>query len=82
MDVRSPEEYPPSVWCGQLANANDRARLAKLVAHEAGHVLGLRHCRQPACLAAFAPDPAALDRLVRFCPRCRRRLSRARGSLP
>jgi hypothetical protein len=62
-----------------LASANDRARLAKIVAHEAGHVLGLRHCRLPACLAAFAPEPSALDRLTGFCPRCRRRLSRARG---
>jgi len=64
-----------------LADATDRARLAKIVAHEAGHVLGLRHCRQPACVAAFAPDPSALDGLTGFCPRCRRRLSRARGSL-
>lgn len=60
-----------------LEVANDRVRLAKIVAHEAGHVLGLRHCRRAACLASFAPNPAALDGLVGFCPRCRRRLSRA-----
>ena len=63
-----------------LTDANDRARLAKIVAHEAGHVVGLRHCRRAGCLASFAPNPSALDGLVGFCPRCRRRLSRARGS--
>lgn len=62
-----------------LANAVGRSRLAKIVAHEAGHVLGLRHCRLSTCLAAFAPEPSALDGLTGFCPRCRLRLSRARG---
>lgn len=49
-------------------------RLAKLIAHEAGHLLGLRHCSSPSCLARAIQRHEELDALRGFCPRCQRRL--------
>jgi len=57
---------------------NSSERLAKLVAHEAGHLLGLRHCSSPSCLARAIRSHAELDALMGFCRRCRRRLERGR----
>lgn len=59
-----------------LGGPRAEERLAKLVAHEAGHVLGLRHCRSPACLARPVRDHAELDARDAFCELCRLRLDR------
>jgi hypothetical protein len=56
---------------GQVSSGE---RLAKLVAHEAGHLLGLRHCSSPSCIAGAIQRHVELDALRGFCPRCQRRL--------
>jgi hypothetical protein len=63
-----------STW--ELEEGGGRAfdRLVKLVAHEASHVLGMRHCRRPSCLSRPARDIRDLDELTGFCKRCRQRL--------
>jgi hypothetical protein len=55
--------------------AGSPARVARLAAHEAGHLLGLRHCRSPGCLAHPVVRPEELDGLDSFCDRCRARLA-------
>ncbi|MBI4260214.1 MAG: hypothetical protein HY658_06570 [Actinobacteria bacterium] len=60
-----------------LDRAHDRDRVAKLVAHKASHLLGLRHCRTRGCIARPVADLVALEGLDGFCPSCRRRLGRA-----
>jgi peptidase M54-like protein len=69
-----------------LADARHRERLAKLVAHEATHVVGLGHCRRSGCLARPCRSPEELDALDGFCTRCRWRLDaaarRARRGVP
>ena len=60
-----------------LVGARDHGRLAKLVAHEASHLLGLPHCRRPGCLNLPSRRREDLDALSGFCPRCRQRLVRA-----
>jgi archaemetzincin len=53
-----------------------RARLARLAAHEMGHVYGLSHCGDPACVMGFDENAAGLDaRGPSFCPACARRLA-------
>lgn len=50
-------------------------RMVKEGAHEAGHLLGLDHCPDAACIMH---NPITLDDLDRkrqgFCPECRTRL--------
>lgn len=53
---------------------NTAGRLGRLVAHEVGHLLGLRHCATENCLARPVHDAGELDRLSGFCERCRQRL--------
>ncbi|HLB62987.1 MAG TPA: hypothetical protein VJN50_09730 [Actinomycetota bacterium] len=45
-------------------------RVARLVAHEAGHLERLGHCRRRTCLARSVATPEELDALDAFCPRC------------
>jgi predicted Zn-dependent protease len=40
-------------------------RGAKIAIHEAGHLLGLEHCREPGCLMRFSKQ---LDQLDLACP--------------
>ena len=45
--------------------------------HELGHVAGLAHCEDAACLMSFAASVARVDvRGTRFCPACEGRLPR------
>lgn len=47
------------------------ARLAKTGLHEAGHALGLVHCRTQGCLMAFSQTLAQIDALeAGLCPAC------------
>lgn len=60
-------------------------RGAKIALHEAGHLLGLEHCREPGCLMRFSKQLDQLDLLpMRFCSACEyetaRLLKRARES--
>jgi hypothetical protein len=55
------------------------ARIAALVGHEAAHLLGLRHCRSPHCLARQASDLDELDWVRGFCRACATRIA---GQLP
>lgn len=57
-------------------------RLAKVACHEAGHALGLTHCREEGCLMRFAGDLARLDALEMWlCPACDREVGRRRAEL-
>lgn len=49
------------------------ARLANVVAHELGHLRGLKHCSDPGCLMHPAAQAEDIDaRGSEPCPRCRR----------
>jgi archaemetzincin len=49
-----------------------RERALKEAVHELGHLLGLGHCPNPACVMFFSNSLADTDRKgVGFCPRCR-----------
>ncbi len=51
-------------------------RLAKEVAHEVGHLLGLDHCSTPGCVMNFSNSLGEVDaKRLWFCEECRRRLS-------
>jgi len=52
-------------------------RLAKVIVHETGHLMGLPHCENN-CVMRFANSLGELDAKPRsFCPSCRARLERA-----
>jgi archaemetzincin len=52
-------------------------RAADEILHELGHVAGLRHCREPACLMRFAGTVQDVDvRGSAFCEWCARGLPR------
>jgi len=52
-------------------------RGAKIAIHEAGHLLGLGHCREPGCLMRFSKQLEQLDSLpIRFCPACEYEIAR------
>ncbi len=52
-------------------------RGAKIAIHEAGHLLGLEHCREPGCLMRFSKQLDQLDLLpMRFCPACEYEIAR------
>jgi archaemetzincin len=49
-----------------------KARAVKEAVHELGHLLGLGHCPDPACVMAFSNSLADTDRKgPGFCRRCR-----------
>jgi archaemetzincin len=55
-----------------------RERAAKIAVHEAGHALGLDHCREPRCAMRYADSVEALDReRISFGAACRRELRHA-----
>ncbi len=52
-----------------------KARALKEAVHELGHLRGLGHCPDPACVMAFSNSLADTDRKgPGFCARCRERL--------
>lgn len=57
-------------------------RLAVLVAHEIGHLLGLRHCRAEGCVAGPVRAQEELDARRAFCERCSERLRAAPAGYP
>jgi archaemetzincin len=65
-------------FCGQPSNPQlFRERALKEAVHELGHLLGLGHCSNPACVMFFSNSLADTDRKGSgFCPECRRGLER------
>ncbi len=60
--------------------ASTLRRLVDEVRHEMGHLAGLKHCREPQCLMAFAGSVAIVDaRGSSFCGPCRALLPAAFG---
>lgn len=52
-------------------------RGAKIAVHEAGHLLGLEHCREPGCLMRFSKQLDQLDLLpMHFCAPCEYEIAR------
>ncbi len=52
-------------------------RGAKIAIHEAGHLLGLEHCRELGCLMRFSKQLDQLDLLpMRFCSACEYEIAR------
>lgn len=52
-------------------------RAAKISLHEVGHLFGLEHCWQAACLMRFSKHLQQLDHLgMHFCPACEYELAR------
>jgi archaemetzincin len=68
--------YPE--FYGQPRNpALFKERAVKEAVHELGHLLGLDHCPDPACVMAFSNSLADTDRKgPGFCERCRERLGK------
>lgn len=57
-----------------------RQRLYKVAVHEVGHLAGLGHCADPACVMCFAGDVAALkQRRAALCANCAAAFEGARG---
>jgi archaemetzincin len=54
-----------------------KERAVKEAVHELGHLLGLDHCPDPACVMAFSNSLADTDRKrPGFCANCRKRLGK------
>ncbi|MDI6852630.1 MAG: archaemetzincin family Zn-dependent metalloprotease [Deltaproteobacteria bacterium] len=54
-----------------------RERALKEAVHELGHLMGLEHCSDPACIMFFSNSLADTDRKgPGFCPRCRQQVGR------
>jgi len=68
--------YTRRLWIGASSNLF-LERLAKVVVHEIGHLMGLPHCMNN-CVMRFSNSLVELDAKPRFfCPSCRARLERA-----
>lgn len=67
---------------GQSGEARRYERLAKVTVHEAGHALGLLHCRVVGCVMGGVPSVESLDALtLRLCPACGAALREHRRAL-
>ncbi|MEB3787200.1 MAG: archaemetzincin family Zn-dependent metalloprotease [Desulfurococcales archaeon] len=68
-----------SVYARRLEAGDPRLfaeRLAKEIAHEVGHLLGLGHCSTPGCVMNFSNSLAEVDaKRLWFCEECRRRVT-------
>ncbi len=57
-------------------------RIAKICIHEVGHIFGLEHCWESACLMRFSKQLEQLDQLpLNFCSACEYEVSRQRKRL-
>ncbi len=73
--LASPELGVASVYLVRILGDKLLERLAKLVLHETGHLLGLGHCDNPACVMRFSNSLVDLDlKGDRFCPKCTAKL--------
>ena len=49
--------------------------LSKVALHEAGHMLGLNHCKSIGCIMEAVEAKQHITTLKGFCPQCRKKLS-------
>lgn len=67
------------VFTERLKGSRLAERLSKEVTHEAGHLYGLGHCADPACVMSFSNSVVDVDaKSHMFCGLCRARLVRSR----
>lgn len=65
------------VFTARLRGPRFEERLVKEITHEAGHLHGLGHCRNPRCVMYFSNSLLDTDHKdPYFCDNCRRRLLR------
>lgn len=80
-DSRADSVIVSTFFLKQNCNADQlRRRVGNTIAHEIGHLEGIKHCRKTDCLMHPAESAAALDlRGFEFCGHCPVKLSRRFG---
>ncbi len=73
--LATPELGVATVYTARIKGAKYPERLRKLILHETGHLLGLKHCPDQKCVMKFSNSLQELDmKGDKFCPNCTQKL--------